>query len=406
MPQRWPGGAHTHPVDEEAFEVVELPVQRPGDVNRHRHAGDADVRRVFDRVRPDLLDLHAEPFSAVTRQWLRLAPTELSAVSYTAQNIDKRWPPPFAQWETASFRRLGGIYPCSRQAASVVRGKGFSGAVEVLPLGTDPERFRRGDQRHKDPVWTLALVGRLVPEKGVLDAVHVLDAVRRQRSARLVLLGTGPEVARAQALAAELGVADLLEHRAWGEADAVADLYRETHVALVPSRATRTWVEQFGRSITEAQACGAVVAGYASGSIPEVTGERGRLVPEGDAAALGDDVCRLAADASVWATLREAGLRHAPDLGWRAVARGQRALYEHVLAGGPGTRPVRPDRAAALREFGAPAPVTGGGRPFALPVLREDTALSRALALGLDAAAALRSRKPRPPEAQEDSAAG
>ena len=52
----------------------------------------------------------------------------------------------------------------------------------------------------------------------------------------------------------------------------LATRYRSTHVVLVPSVSTPTWVEQFGRVIVEAQASGAVVAGYASGAIPRSSG--------------------------------------------------------------------------------------------------------------------------------------
>ena len=47
----------------------------------------------------------------------------------------------------------------------------------------------------------LALAGRLVPEKGVADAVEVLAEVRRHRNARLVVVGSGPEAARIPELA-------------------------------------------------------------------------------------------------------------------------------------------------------------------------------------------------------------
>ena len=85
---------------------------------------------------------------------------------YTAQNVDKRFPPPFAQYEQAAHRRVAALYPCSAQAASVARGKGFAGRLEVLPLGYDDELFTPGTQSLDDEELVLALVGRLVPEKG------------------------------------------------------------------------------------------------------------------------------------------------------------------------------------------------------------------------------------------------
>src|SRR6202043_4225790 len=88
-------------------------------------------------LKPNILDVHEEPFSVAARQWLAAAPADLPVVMYTAQNVDKRFPPPFAQYERAAHRRIVALYPCSAQAAAVARGKGFAGFIDVLPLGYD-----------------------------------------------------------------------------------------------------------------------------------------------------------------------------------------------------------------------------------------------------------------------------
>lgn len=389
LPTRWEELAGRQPVGAEPYPVHELPVHRSGDVNRHRYA-DADVARVLADVQPDLLDLHEEPFSAATRQWLRHAPPDLPVVGYSAQNIDKRWPPPFHAWEQQALTRLTAMYPCSRQAASVLRGKGFRGELEVLPLGLEDRFLDAGEQRHDDGEWTLLLVGRLVPEKGVLDAVHLLAGLRAHRPARLVVVGDGPEAGPAQALAAQLGCAQHVELRPWADVETLAQLYRQAHVTLVPSTATRTWVEQFGRVIVEAQGCGSVVVGYASGSIPEVAAGLVPLAAEGDVDGLTDRVVRLSRDRAEWERLRAAGAERARDLSWRHVAERQVALYERALTARARVPADQADRAHAVEEFGLPAQVAGGGRPFALPVLREDRAWTRAAGRAVDLVAGLR----------------
>ena len=55
---------------------------------------------------------------------------------------------------------------------------------------------------------------------------------------------------------------------------------------VLMSRSTRTWKEQFGRVIMEAQACGVPVIGSDSGNIPSVIAGGGWTVPEGDTATL------------------------------------------------------------------------------------------------------------------------
>jgi glycosyltransferase involved in cell wall biosynthesis len=363
-----------------------MPVRRPGDVNRHTYREPQRIRELIDERQPDVVDLHEEPFSSAAHQLLRVIPDRLPVVSYAAQNIDKRFPPPFAQWERRALARIQGIYPCSRQAASVVVGKGFRGTVRVLPLGV-PLQLTRGRQRLPAEPVELLLVGRLVTEKGVADAVRMLAALNAKHMAHLTLAGTGPEADTAQRLAIELGVRDRLTVDPWLGAAELARRYRKAHVLLAPSRRTRAWVEQFGRMVVEAQTAGAVVVGYASGSLPEIVGPHGVLVREGDEAALADALRALVDDPERWAELRRRAFGPARQRKWDAIAADQAELYTAVAAGPPRRTKIRPQRGRAIAEYGAPAEVAGGGRPFALPVLREDNRATRALGAAIDTVA-------------------
>ena len=101
-----------------------------------------------------------------------------------------------------------------------------------------------------------------------------------------------------------------------------------------------------------------------------------------------DRVLGLSADRGRYDDLRARALARAVELAWPEVGRRQAAFYERATLR-PTGRPLRPDRVASEREFGPPVQVAGGGRPSALPVLREDTRVSRALGKGLDLLAQL-----------------
>ncbi len=389
VPASWPERGGETNVSAESFPIVELPVSRPGDVNRHAYRNLEKLRRLIRELRPDVLDVHEEPFSTAARQWLAAAPPELRVVMYTAQNVDKRYPPPFSLYERRAYCRLAALYPCSRQAASVARGKGFAGLIDVIPLGYDPQLFHEGEQSLDDDELVLALIGRLVPEKGVRDAVHVLARVNAVRPARLVLAGSGPEEGPARELAEELGIADRVELESWRAANELAELYRRAHLVLVPSRATATWVEQFGRVIVEAQAAGAVVAGYASGSIPEVAGDAAVLADAGATAQLADRVVALLDDPAEYRRLRERGFAISRTRTWARVAERQAELYRRVVQRKmeriPLPRSPRRRRERARAEFGPTAATTAGIRPFALPLLRRGGPAAAALAALIDA---------------------
>jgi glycosyltransferase involved in cell wall biosynthesis len=383
VPHSWPESAGANRISEDAFQVVELPVVREGDVNRHAYREPEAIRRVVEEVRPDIVDLHEEPFSLAVHQWLRAVPPDLPVVIYTAQNVAKRYPPPFAAFERRAYARATAMYPCSRQAASVARGRGFAGIIRVIPLGFDPETFHSSEQSTNDHELTVSLVGRFVAEKGIFDAIRVLARLNKVRPARLTLVGSGPEEGQAHRLAESLGVADRLRIEPWASAPEVAAVYRRSHVVLLPSIATATWTEQFGRVIVEAQASGAVVAGYASGSIPEVAGDAAVLVPPGDVAALAEGLLQLVDDPVRYASLRDRGRALGAERTWKRVAAAQEQMYSRVLGGhGPLLelpRSPRQRRRLAASEFGPPATLTGGDRPFALPLLRGGGAVARFL---------------------------
>ena len=389
VPAAWAGPENTENAVEPGLRLIELDVIRAGDVNRHRYREPSMLERVIADVRPDVLDVHEEPFSLAARQWLSAAPPELPIVMYTAQNIDKRFPPPFSGYERAALRRVVCLYPCSGQAASVARRKGFAGIIRVIPLGVDAALYRPGKQSLDDPEVVLGLFGRLVPEKGVQEAIHVLAHVLKVRPARLILVGEGPEARVALALARRLGVDQRVVVVSGSSPQEVAAHYRSVHVLLVPSIATTTWAEQFGRVIVEAQASGAVVAGYASGAIPEVAGPPAVVVPEGNLDALAETVGSLVGSVDEWMRRRSAGLTLAEHRTWDRVAAEQLCLYREALVAPPRASLPRSrveQQRAASAEFGAPAVTPAGTRPFAYRPLRKGGTLAVLLGAAIDRA--------------------
>jgi glycosyltransferase involved in cell wall biosynthesis len=389
VPRHWPEAGSEPVLSLEPFPIIEVDVQKPGDVNRHSYTDIEAVAHLAFRYEVDLVDLFEEPFSRAAGQLLPRLPPGLPVVMYSAQNLDKRWPPPFRTYERNSFRRVRAFYPCSRQAASVLRGKGFGGLVEPLPLGYDEDQYIRGQQTLSAGRFQLALVGRMVREKGVSDAVQILAELRFRRGmdVRLVLAGSGPALAEAMRLARQVGVAQHVEHLPWLDSGELAALYRDTHVVLSPSRSTATWAEQYGRMVVEAQASGCVVVGYNSGSLLEVGGTAARLVREGDVSALAEAVALSLNDEKEFQARRLRGQALVADRTWSSVARRQAQLYRAAMR--QPSLPLleesqRQLREAARAEFGPPAEALGQTRPFAMPILRRPNLATKALGGAID----------------------
>jgi glycosyltransferase involved in cell wall biosynthesis len=133
--------------------------------------------------------------------------------------------------------------------------------------------------------------GRLVAEKGVDLVIRAAAAAQW----RVVVLGDGPERRSLERLSRELGMGDRCHFAGHVESTTVPDWLQAFDALALASRATRRWMEQFGRILVEAMAAGVPVVGSASGAIPAVIGEAGILVPENDVAALTAALVRLGA---------------------------------------------------------------------------------------------------------------
>jgi glycosyltransferase involved in cell wall biosynthesis len=171
-------------------------------------------------------------------------------------------------------------------------------------------------------------LGRLVPQKGLLDLVEAL--VRLPERVRVRLIGAGVQRPVLLARAAELGVGARLELIDW-TADVPGELRRLDALAL-PSRTTRSWKEQFGRVLPEAMSCGLPVIGSSSGEIPNVVGDAGLIFPEGDVPALAAAIERLAANPALCAELGRRGrARVLANYTQAALARKYYDVYRQML---------------------------------------------------------------------------
>lgn len=314
-------------------------------VGRHPYLfayGPLALARALRRDRSvDVLDIHEEPASlAAFEVWsiARLVGLRAPFCLYCAQNIEKRYPPPFRWIERFLLRRAAAVHTCNEEAGRILRRKGFAGIVRNLGLGVDVDRF------HPDPApppaagaragdgLRIGYVGRLEAHKGVDVLVAALALVPE---ASLAVIGDGPERPAIEAMVAERGLAGRVGIRGFLDHDDLPAFYRSIDVLAVPSLETPGWIEQFGRVAVEAMASGRPVVASASGSLVEVVGDAGVLVPPGDAAALAEAL-RSLAPAGTRSRLAELAVERARTWSWPEVASRHLVLYEDVVASSEG----------------------------------------------------------------------
>lgn len=329
------------------YRLEVLPIRFNG--HHHLHYYPTLARLVAD-VRPQIFHIDEESFNLATFLALR-AGVRCGArcCFYNYANIDWRYPPPFSLFERYAFRHAVHALAANQEAAAIIRRHGYRGPLNVLPqLGVDPEVFapatgqsgaadssRSPDAPH--PPFVVGYVGRLVPQKGVLDLVEALALLPPWICLRLI--GDGVQRQEIAERAARLGVSERVElgSRGW-TSDVPAELRRLDALAL-PSHTTRTWKEQFGRVLIEAMSCGVPVVGSSSGEIPHVIGDAGLVYHEGDVAALAAALRRLAGDPALRAELSRRGRARVLECYTQAgLARQYYDIYRSMLDGAPPSR--------------------------------------------------------------------
>ncbi len=164
----------------------------------------------------------------------------------------------------------------TRRHFCVDRGKGCS--IEVIPNFVDTKRFAPGVAR-RDPHGPphAVHVSNFRSVKRVPWLIQAFAKATEGTSARLTLVGDGPERQSCARLVAELA----LERRVFllGERNALPELLAPADVFLLTSRE-----ESFGLSALEAMACGVPVVATRVGGVPEVVadGVAGLLAPVDD----------------------------------------------------------------------------------------------------------------------------
>jgi len=155
------------------------------------------ARSLLQELAPDLVHVEAEPHSLTLALFACLRREfGYRLVGFSWENLFRRGRGPLRWLERYSLRRVDAMIAGNRQAGDVLRWRGYAGAIEVAPqVGVDMPPV---DGAWAPPCEVEALpagfrigyIGRLVPEKGVMDLLAAFRPLAQR--ATLVFLGQGP----------------------------------------------------------------------------------------------------------------------------------------------------------------------------------------------------------------------
>jgi glycosyltransferase involved in cell wall biosynthesis len=329
---------HGEEIRREGFAVAPLGWRRRGDGVRGGVRAIAEIVRLYRRERPDILyhvALKPALFGGLAARLAfrrRSRPAIVSAVMGLGASAS-------AAWRRQALGRALRLLA----AADAVIVQNTEDGTALVSSGFDPARIAliRGsgvDTGHfaalpQPAAPVVALVGRMLRSKGVLDAVSAVRRLRAEGVAvDLLLAGDADTGSRDSLSAGELAALAREPGVEWlGHVADVRDVWRRAAVALLPS----SYGEGVPKALLEAASCARpIIASDRPGCRDVVVhGETGLLVPPGDVPALAVAIQGLLADPPRRARMGEAGrARVVAEFGEATVAEQTLALLRRALA--------------------------------------------------------------------------
>lgn len=189
--------------------------------------------------------------------------------------------------------------------------------AQVVPNIVDLSRFRPASERAFGMAPHIIVTRNLELIYDIPTAVRAFALVREEfRDAQLTVAGSGPELPRLQALAAELGLDGCVRFSGRIDNADIPALYASADCMLNPST-----VDNMPISILEAHASGIPVVSTNVGGIPDIVddGVSALLVPPGDHQAMARAAIQVLADRSLAQRMRAAGLASVSRYAWPEV---------------------------------------------------------------------------------------
>ncbi len=256
------------------------------------------------------------------------------ATTFWQRYSTRRWYG-FLRMQVRVVRQLDAVLTVSHNSKSDIHEQmGVDlGRLTVVPVGVDHDVFRPYDDVVKKPGRLMVTTSSDVAMKGLVPLLEALAKLRTERDIDLLVIGRPKSDGRVAATIERLGLGDVVTTISGVSDEALARLYGEAQVAIVPSL-----YEGFSLPAIEAMSCAVPVVATTGGALPEVvgtSGETGLLVEPNDPDALVKAIRRLLDDAGLRERLgANARERVIHRFTWGVTARGTAACYESILRGG------------------------------------------------------------------------
>jgi glycosyltransferase involved in cell wall biosynthesis len=258
------------------------------------------LKHYIQNIKPDILHIDEEAHSFVTYYAMRYAVQfHIPALFFNWQNIYKRYPWPFREFEQYNFSHVAVGIAGSKEIRDVLLKKGCTKIeISIIPqFGVDTTVYCPSSQQKLrkqlfgDAEKIIGFAGRFVEEKGVLDLLEAASFL--PKAMHVALIGSGPQQSAIERRIRQLKLQDRVHILGSVKSTAMPKYLNTMDCIVLPSLTHPNWKEQFGRILIEAMACEVPVIGSSSGEIPNVIGDAGYIFPEGNSMILADVIQKL-----------------------------------------------------------------------------------------------------------------
>lgn len=258
------------------------------------------VRRLLQKQRPDMIIAHNG--RAITLMKMAASGMNIPVIGVSHS------------YKTKHAMRADGLIVLSEHMRRHFMDAGYRHPTHIIPnlirLGERAPRRPRGD------TVIIGALGRFVVEKGFDDLLRALHLVRSKGLAFVLhLAGDGPEKARLQTLAEQLGVAAQIRWLGWQSNTAA--FYREIDLFCLPSRQ-----DSFPMVMLETLGYGVpMISTDTPGPLAVFTHDKDALItPCEDITALADAISRLITQPETAARLSDNGWQTIQNYSFPAIA--------------------------------------------------------------------------------------
>jgi len=202
---------------------------------------------------------------------------------------ENKYKPPFNPIRKIVMERSNAIIVPIKSTKLLIQDEfpQYSNKVFVIPGIVDTRRFNTKpnvilrSKLNLDNKFVILFVGSLIKRKGINYLILAFNKLHsKYPNTSLVLSGNGNDEREFKDLVSKLNLDKEVIFLGPSNYKNMHEIFPICDVFCLPSTETSRWKEQFGFVIIQAMACGKPIVGSNSGSIPEVIGDAGVIVPE------------------------------------------------------------------------------------------------------------------------------